>query len=171
MSGKEVHTTEADQGEFIAQLVDLGKDVLRPQRVFALARLNFHQTHIGVQAVEPDLRSEGVRIAGERALLGEDLHAPALGAIERYQQEVQVAGELVHHHHLLFQGTHHAGRAGGEFLVVAVPRVLRMEVALHAVLGPIVQLLLQRGSSALGLQAKRVAGEVDDVAARSLPRA
>ena len=163
LSGVEVHPAEQHQGQFIAQLRDARLDVLRAQRVFSFPGAHLHQVLFRIAAVEGDLGGHGVGVAREGPFLAEDLPPPALGTVERDQEQVQVRGEAVHGHHLLGLRAHDAGQAFAEELVVRIPGTACLEMAFDPVLRPILQFLLKDHGRPFRLQAKRVAGEVEHV--------
>ena len=92
------------------------------------------------EAVERRLRSQGIAIGGEGALLEDDAVPLPGGSIEGDEQEVEVHRQRVHHHHFVRQRAGEARDRRGEQLVIRQPRPLSFVVALHAALSP-VQLL------------------------------
>lgn len=55
LTGVEVDPTETDEGQFIAEFVDLRKDVLCSEQMFPYTWLHFNEIDIRVSTVEGDL--------------------------------------------------------------------------------------------------------------------
>ena len=73
--------------------------------VSPLQRCHFNEVFIGIKAAEPQVCFQHVLIAGKCFCLAKNFCAFAGRFIKTYQHQVQVHGQLVHHHHFVRQGT------------------------------------------------------------------
>jgi hypothetical protein len=114
--------------------------------------------------VEVDLTLHGVRIAGKCGVFDDDFVAIARWAIERNHEQVQVGRERIHRDDFFGHAPHYARQGFADFFVIWQPRMLGGEVAFDSERGPIGEFLLECGACGFGLQAQRVADEVERLA-------
>ena len=152
LPGVIVHPTKQDQ----CDLITLGRnqflDVFKAKAVLTSPGLHLDHGFFGIKAVKARLACHGVTIGRKGRPLDEDFVACARRAIKTDHQEVQVGGQAVHQRNLAGLGSDDSCRRRQQRLVVAVPRVLALEVAFYAELFPVQKLLLNRCSDPFGLQ-------------------
>ena len=95
-------------------------------RRWALAGPWFHldQMLSGIEAVEVELRNDGVPVRRKRGFFNQDPAPLRIGPKEADQHQMQVDGQRVHGHHLGRTRAHQIRERRGKQLVIADPRSL-----------------------------------------------
>src|SRR5262249_35475051 len=91
-----------------------------------------------------------------------DARPAGAGPVERLQHQVEIDRQSVHQDNLVRQRADEASGWPTQLLLVGVPGRLALEMRLNAETGPVVQLLFQERPYSPGLQAERVAAQVDE---------
>ncbi len=149
-----IDRTEEDDGHLVAELANLGHNVLGAQDVLALAWAHADDVLVRIEAVPAHLRSDGVAIGGEDDVLHDHLGARAARSVEGREHQVDVDGQGIHHDDLVRERTDESRGGLGESLVIVLPRPWPGEMSLDSPGGPSLELHEQCLARAPGLESE-----------------
>jgi hypothetical protein len=160
LAGREVDAGEQRDGKLVAMTVDRRIEVVRSERVLALARSDDHEIRRRVETVMAELRLDDVAVGWERR--GVDEHPPpgAVGPEERREQQVQVDAERVRGADLGRCRADDPARRAGQLPLDVDPRPRRIEPAIDPEPRPCVEPLLDRRPRRVRLRAEAHAREI-----------
>ncbi len=117
--------------------------------------------------MKEDLRLHRILIRRKSSALDQNLVSLRRRAIERRHHQVQVHRERIHHDDFARLRSHQLCGLLRQQPVIGHPRVLRMKMAFHAKLRPVLQCLVEIRTRRFGLQPERVTAQINGVV--SLP--
>ena len=110
-----------------------------------------------------NLRFHRVLIGRESIGFDENFVALRCGAIERDHHQMQIDGERIHCDDFNRKRANQSANGLGENFMIRHPRISSLKMALDAQPRPLLQFLLHVIARGFGLQAKRMADEIDAV--------
>jgi hypothetical protein len=160
LAGAVLDARPQHQGQPRSVLFDGASDGRHRNRPAGLVGLHLDQALGRVEAVEADLRLNGLPVGRKRARFDQDRRPIRRGPVKADHQQMQVDGQRVHRRDFDRLRAHQFGQRRIHRFQVAQPGPLALEVALHRELAPDGELGEHRGLGVLRLQAQRIADEV-----------
>jgi hypothetical protein len=156
-----VHPGQERHGEAVSVLVDGRLEIVRRDERFAVLRPDDDEIARRVQAMQPQVRFDGVSVGREGRGVDEDRRPRPGWPEERRQERVQVDGQRVERGHFAGPRADEPGRRLADGVVGPDPRTFPVEPAIDSEAGPGVELSVDLGARRHRLGTQGLTSEID----------